>query len=104
MTHETQGPEKGEKHTKDRPQLGGEALFTKILDSEKDGQGMTCSVSRDDGLGGLSPTAQQNCLAGGCKRDFWSLQEKTGLEENKGPRMDKGLQDFSPPEEEIMGN
>lgn len=43
MTHETQGPEKGEKHTKGRLQLGGEALFTKILDSEKDGQGMRCS-------------------------------------------------------------
>lgn len=53
MTHETQGPEKGENHTKGRLQLldrlGGEALFTKIL--EKDGQGARCRVNRHDGLG-----------------------------------------------------
>lgn len=46
MTHETQGPEKGENHMKGRLQLlgrlGGEALLTKILDSEKDGHGARC--------------------------------------------------------------
>lgn len=35
---------------------------------------------------------------------LWSLEEKIGQEENECPRMDKGLQDFTPPEEEIMGS
>lgn len=73
MTHETQGREKWEKHMKGRLQLlgrlGGEALFTKILDSERDGQGVRCSMTWDDGLGGVSAAAQQNCLADGCRGD-----------------------------------
>lgn len=43
-------------------------------------------------------------LSGRLQMGLWSLEKKTGQEENKCPRMDKGLQDFTPPEEEIMGS
>lgn len=89
MTNETQGPEEGENHMKGRVQLlgrrGGDALVTKMLDSGKEGQGARCGVTRDGGLGGVSSTAQQNCLATDCKRDSGVWKRKVVWKKTKAP-------------------
>lgn len=60
-------------------------------------------MTGDNGLGGVSSAAQQDCLVGWLLTGFWSLEEKTGLEENKCPHMNKGLQDFTPPDHGKLG-
>lgn len=58
-------------------------------------------MTPDGGL--VSSTAQQNCLAVGCKRDSGVWKRKVVWKKTKAPAWIKGLQDFTIPEEEIIG-